>query len=393
MRKRSYKTFDEGEFREAVKKIRWYEIYSCQDVDLAVDALTTKLTEILDVMSPVKTFQVRKKYAAWVSSDTKEKMKARDAAQVRAATTQLKEDWELYRRVRNDLVVVKRKEKLAWQQQKLENCEESGDHGKLWKNVLGWLNWSSSIAPTKLSKDGALETSPSKMAEIQNEYYINKVRTIRQSMPPQRRHPLHTLRQSMQNRAIPFSLDPVSPDQVDKIISSLKNSKACGVDMVDTYILKLVKSKIVPSVCHIVNLSFQQSKFPTKWKVAKVIPLYKGKGCKLEPKQYRSLSKVLERCVSLQVLRHMDNNSYLNPNHHAYRASHSTTTALVQMYDTWLEALEEGELAGVCMVDMSAAFDLVDIDILLQKLKLYRFDQILYSELEASLHTYHRGCI
>ena len=45
------------------------------------------------------------------------------------------------------------------------------------------------------------------------------------------------------------------------------------------------------------------------------------------------------------------------------------------------------------MVDMSAAFDLVDIDILLQKLKLYRFDQILYSELEASLHTYHRGCI
>ena len=214
VRKRSYKTFDESEFREAVKKIRWYEIYSCQDVDLAVDALTTKLTEILDVMAPVKTFQVRKKYAAWVSSDTKEKMKARDAAQVRAATTQLKEDWELYRRLRNDLVVVKRKEKLAWQQQKLEDCEESGDHGKLWKNVLGWLNWSSSISPTKLSKDGALVTSPSKMAEIQNEYYINKVRTIRQSMPPQRRHPLHTLRQSMQDRARPFSLDPVSPTKL-----------------------------------------------------------------------------------------------------------------------------------------------------------------------------------
>ena len=80
VRKRSYKTFDESEFREAVKKIRWYDIYSCQDVDLAVDALTTKLTEILDVMAPVKTFQVRKKYAAWVSSDTKEKVKARDAA-------------------------------------------------------------------------------------------------------------------------------------------------------------------------------------------------------------------------------------------------------------------------------------------------------------------------
>ena len=45
------------------------------------------------------------------------------------------------------------------------------------------------------------------------------------------------------------------------------------------------------------------------------------------------------------------------------------------MYDTWLEAVEQGDLAGVCMVDMSAAFDVVDIDLLLQKLKLYGFDR------------------
>ena len=71
----------------------------------------------------------------------------------------------------------------------------------------------------------------------------------------------------------------------------------------------------------------------------------------------------------------MDNNKFFNPNHHAYRAGHSTTTALLQLYDTWLDALEGGDLAGVCMLDMSAAFDLVDTDILLEKLKLYGFDQ------------------
>ena len=45
------------------------------------------------------------------------------------------------------------------------------------------------------------------------------------------------------------------------------------------------------------------------------------------------------------------------------------------MYDTWLEAVDNGDLAGVCMVDMSAAFDVVDTEILLEKLKLYGFDQ------------------
>ena len=77
----------------------------------------------------------------------------------------------------------------------------------------------------------------------------------------------------------------------------------------------------------------------------------------------------------LQVLRHMDSNQYFNPSHHAYRSFHSTTTAMLQMYDTWLEAVEEGDLAGVCMVDMSAAFDVVDTELLLEKLKLYGFDR------------------
>ena len=280
---------------------------------------------------------VRTKYAAWVSNSTKEKIKARDAAQLTAATTQLKDDWDRYKRLRNDLSVVKKREKLAWKQNKLESCEESGDYGKLWKNILGWLNWSSARSPTKLSQNGVMETSPSRMAELQNEFYINKVKSIRQNMPAQKKDPLDTLRKKMQGRTQTFTPAPVTPDQIEKIISSLKNSKASGVDEVDTYIIKLVKSDIVPAVCYIVNLSIQTNRFPTKWKIAKVIPLYKGKGCKFDPKNYRPvailpiLSKILERAMFTQVLSHMDSNKFFNPSHHAYRSFHSTTTAIVKI--------------------------------------------------------------
>ena len=71
----------------------------------------------------------------------------------------------------------------------------------------------------------------------------------------------------------------------------------------------------------------------------------------------------------------MDANNFYNPSHHAYRSFHSTTTAMLQMYTTWLDALEEGDMAGVCMIDMSAAFDVVDTELLLEKLKLYGFDR------------------
>ena len=137
----------------------------------------------------------------------------------------------------------------------------------------------------------------------------------------------------------------------------------------------------MPSVCHIVNLSIGSNKFPNKWKIAKLVPLYKGKGAKIDPKNYRPvailpiLSKVLERSIFLQIVSFMDGNNFFNPSHHAYRSFHSTTTAMLQMYTTWVEAVDQGKLAGVCMIDVSAVFDVVDIDLLLRKLELYGFDR------------------
>ena len=53
--------------------------------------------------------------------------------------------------------------------------------------------------------------------------------------------------------------------------------------------------------------------------------------------------------------------------------NHSTTTGLIQMYDSWVEEVEKKQLTGVCFLDLSAAFDIVDHPLLLQKLKLYGF--------------------
>ena len=346
-----------------------------------MDIFTKKLTDILDKMAPVKKFQMKTNYATWVTDATKDRMKTRNLAQQTASVTGLDEDWDQYRKLRNEVTGLLRQNKFDWQESKLKSCEETCETGKLWKNILGWLNWSSSSSPTKLLCEGNLETSPKKIADIQNRYYIDKVHSIRTSLLGQNKDPLELLRQRLEGNQASFTSQSVTPEQVEKIISQLKNSKASGMDNLDTYILKLTKPIIVPSVCHILNLSLVSNKFPTKWKIAKIVPLYKGKGSKLDPKNYRPvailpiLSKVLERAMFQQLVAFMDNNNFFNPNHHAYRSFHSTTTAMLQMYTTWLDAIEEGDMAGVCMIDMSAAFDVVDTPLLLEKLKLYGLDR------------------
>ena len=69
-----------------------------------------------------------------------------------------------------------------------------------------------------------------------------------------------------------------------------------------------------------------------------------------------------------QIVEYLMTNEYLHPNHHGLRTHHSTTTAMIQMYDSWVQAVDKGQLPGVCMLDMSAAFDLVDHEFLLEKL-------------------------
>ena len=101
---------------------------------------------------------------------------------------------------------------------------------------------------------------------------------------------------------------------------------------------------------------------------------------RLDPKNYRPvallpiLSKVLERAIYFQLVDYLDANHLFHPNHHGSRGSHNACTALLQMYDTWIDAVESGNMAGVMMVDLSAAFDMVDHDLLLQKLELIGLD-------------------
>ena len=177
-------------------------------------------------------------------------------------------------------------------------------------------------------------------------------------------------------------METVHPDAVQKIIGGLKISKATGFDFIDSNVLKLVKVEVTPAVTHIINLSIQTSKFPTLWKHSKVIPLLKpGSEDQLAPKSYRPvallsvLSKILERVIFMQIVQYMNEENLMHPYHHGFRADHSTTTAMLQMYDLWIEAANKGELAGVAMIDQSAAFDCVDHTLLIEKLKLYGWDE------------------
>ena len=80
------------------------------------------------------------------------------------------------------------------------------------------------------------------------------------------------------------------------------------------------------------------------------------------------ISKVIEKVISRRLNEHLTNNSLFDPLQSAYRDKHSTETALIIVQNDILLALDAGSSAILLMLDLSAAFDTIEHDILLSRL-------------------------
>ena len=90
----------------------------------------------------------------------------------------------------------------------------------------------------------------------------------------------------------------------------------------------------------------------------------------MERKNYRPVSilspvnKILERVVHDQLYSYFANNHLFHPNVMGFRRNRSTMSCILQMYDRWVQGAGEGMINGVVLLDLSAAFDLVDSTLL-----------------------------
>jgi len=168
---------------------------------------------------------------------------------------------------------------------------------------------------------------------------------------------------------------PATQEEIRKII--LKSpSKSCELDPLPTHLLKDCLEHLLPLITAIINSSLTESKVPISFKKAIVRPLLKKTSLDKEVlKNYRPvsnlpyLSKILERVVAKRLEQHL-NAHHLHDNlQSAYRSCHSTETALLRVHQDITMALDNKCMAVLVLLDLSAAFDVIDHGILYERLE------------------------
>ena len=162
----------------------------------------------------------------------------------------------------------------------------------------------------------------------------------------------------------------VSTETVAKLVRSSK-SKTCPLDPLPTNLVKECIDVLAPMYQQMINLSLSSAVVPGHWKAGLISPILKKPGLDVVRENFRPISdlefvgKLCEKVVSAQLVKHVNDNSLNNVFQSAYKAGHSTETALARVLNDMLCSIDERRVTILVLLDLSAAFDTVVHDILL----------------------------
>ena len=244
-----------------------------------------------------------------------------------------------------------------------------GNTQSLWKAVNIAKDINCPTLPSPMLHEN-VEIPPDKLSNYFAEFFNNKIKNALDSTQ---------INQNVYNgkrKVISNNKMFMGQNEILECVNSIKIKNCEGHDRIPQRILVDGIDHLIGSLTQLFKLIYDQNQIPEQWLIAKVTPIHK-KGNKNDISNYRpisnlcSTSKVFEKLILKRIFEIEDLNmvDLTGREQHGFKKGKSTATAGLVIQSIIARALDENNYVVMASVDLSAAFDLVDVELLIGRLK------------------------
>lgn len=297
-----------------------------------------------------------------------------------------------YSRYRNYCTKLVRKLKINYERDKLNSA--ANNPKTLWNTIKSIC----SINKRKTNDTDTLTTlssSPVESANLINNHFAEVGKQLAEILMKSQPEIVNSSMYKVTSPANSFVLLNTDAYEINNIITNLPNSSAPGWDNITTKFIKLSKHVLIPIICHICNLCFENGVFPYIFKMAVITPIHKG-GSSDDVNNYRPISvlpvmsKILEKLINNRLKKFLTDNNLISKNQYGFRSGLSTEDAVLNLTEEVTKHLDGGEKCVGVFLDLAKAFDTVAVSILLDKLLTYGIRGVPHSLLKDYLTDRHQ---
>ena len=172
-----------------------------------------------------------------------------------------------------------------------------------------------------------------------------------------------------------LDISRITQIEVLKLVESISIDKSSGLCDVSSKVVKDFIRLASKEIMYLCNMVLDTGIFPDKWKIATVTPIPKVANA-TEATDLRHISllpipgKILEKYITMTTQSYLENNNYFSNSQNGFRAGKSTASALSTLLDDIIIDLNASKTSVVTFLDFKKAFDTIDHQILMRKLKL-----------------------